>query len=526
VISSVEEPMPQVSTWSPPVDLSPREKSLVRLLKRTGRFFAFLREVRHRIFDVETQQLLGALYDTETDEGRPPLPAALLATVTLLQAYDQASDAVAVQNAVLDLRWQLVLDCLGAEEAPFSQGALADFRRRLIETDLDRLLIERTVALAKETGLFGDRALRVALDSAPLWGAGRVEDTFNLIGHAMLIVARCAATAGKREVSDVLAEAGVTVVGRRSVKASLDIDWTDDDEKAAAFRRLLQDAERLEKWVEANVRDAAGEPPLREALATLRQVIEQDTEPDPGGSGRRIRRGTASGRRISITDPDMRHGRKSATKVINGYKRHLLADLDTGLIVELDVRPANEPEHKVLDELALPAVAELHIDRGFLGSDRVAELRREGTKVVAKAWNQHLTGKFSKRAFAFDLENRTVTCPNGVTKPMRVGTVRFPKASCSGCPLRARCIAETSQTGRAIEIGPEEDFHESLRALTRTPEGREALRERVVVEHRLAHVCRRQGLRARYRGTRKNLFDLRRISAVENLHVVATALAA
>lgn len=517
--------MPQVSTWSPPIVLSARENSLVRLLKRTGKFFAFLREVRHRLFDNETQHLLGALYDTETDEGRPPLPAALLATVTLLQAYDQASDAVAVQNAVLDLRWQLVLDCLGAEEAPFSQGALVDFRRRLIEADLDRLLIERTLALAKETKLFGERQLRVALDSAPLWGAGRVEDTFNLIGHAMLIVARCAAAVAEREVPEVLAEAGVTVVGKRSVKASLDIDWTDDDEKAAAFRRLLEDAERLEKWVATNVSDAAGQPPLKEALATLRQVIEQDTEPDPSGGGRRIRRGVASDRRISITDPDMRHGRKSASKVINGYKRHLLTDIDTGLIVELDVRPANEPEHKVLDELALPDTAEMHIDRGFLGSNKVIELQRTGTRIVAKAWNPHRTGLYSKRAFSFDLENRTVTCPNGVSRPMRVGAVTFPKAACAACPLRARCVVPTRKAGRQLCLSADEDFHEGLRALTRTPDGRKRLRERVVVEHRLAHVCYRQGPRARYRGTRKNLFDLRRASAVENLHVVAALMA-
>ena len=30
-----------------------------------------------------------------------------------------------------------------------------------------------------------------------------------------------------------------------------------------------------------------------------------------------------------------------------------------------------------------------------------------------------------------------------------------------------------------------------------------------------------QGRRARYRGTRKNLFDLRRVAVVHNLHVIA-----
>ena len=39
------------------------------------------------------------------------------------------------------------------------------------------------MALAARTGGFGARALREALDSSPLWGAGRVEDTINLMGH-------------------------------------------------------------------------------------------------------------------------------------------------------------------------------------------------------------------------------------------------------------------------------------------------------------------------------------------------------
>jgi hypothetical protein len=41
------------------------------------------------------------------------------------------------------------------------------------------------------------------------------------------------------------------------------------------------------------------------------------------------------------------------------------------------------------------------------------------------------------------------------------------------------------------------------------------------VEHSLAHIGRWQGRHARYRGTRKNLFDLRRYAIVHNLHVTA-----
>ena len=79
----------------------------------------------------------------------------------------------------MDRRWQLVLDCLDAEDAPFSKGTLVAFRQRLIEGHMDRRLIERTIEIANQSQAFGSRAERPALDSSPLWGAGRVEDTYN-----------------------------------------------------------------------------------------------------------------------------------------------------------------------------------------------------------------------------------------------------------------------------------------------------------------------------------------------------------
>jgi len=72
-----------------------------------------------------------------------------------------------------------------------------------------------------------------------------------------------------------------------------------------------------------------------------------------------------------------------------------------------------------------------------------------------------------------------------------------------------------------VSIHPDEALLAELRQRQHTPEGRAKLRERVQVEHVLAHVGHWQGRRARYRGTRKNLFDLRRVAVVHNLHVIA-----
>src|SRR5262252_3409466 len=105
--------------WKISVELSAAERAVASRLRRSGKFYVFLREIRHELFDeafeVELEQAYGKA------RGTAPLPAALLATVTLLQAYDQLSDADAVVTAEMDRRWQLVLGCLGRKKAPFSQ---------------------------------------------------------------------------------------------------------------------------------------------------------------------------------------------------------------------------------------------------------------------------------------------------------------------------------------------------------------------------------------------------------------------
>ena len=106
---------------------------MAAVLHRTGKFYVFLRTVRAELFDDAFQTELAAAYQPR---GTAPLPAALLAMVTVLQAYDQVGDAEAVVAARLDPRWQLVLGCLGATDVPFSQGALVKFRERMIAHDL------------------------------------------------------------------------------------------------------------------------------------------------------------------------------------------------------------------------------------------------------------------------------------------------------------------------------------------------------------------------------------------------------
>jgi hypothetical protein len=85
----------------------------------------------------------------------------------------------------MERRWQLVRDCLDRSEPPFGKAPLVRLHAALIAHGLDRRLIERTIELAAREGGVSARPRRAALDSSPLWDAGRVEATSNLLGHAL-----------------------------------------------------------------------------------------------------------------------------------------------------------------------------------------------------------------------------------------------------------------------------------------------------------------------------------------------------
>ncbi|WDE04471.1 IS1182 family transposase [Thalassomonas viridans] len=510
--------------WECPVSLSKKEKLICSKLKNHGKLFVFLRNHRHAIFNDEINQQLIAMY-ADHPKGKPPVPAAQLAMATLLQSYEQKSDAGATLDAMFDMRWKMVLNCLSDETAPFSQGTLCDFRHRLIKHNMDVILLEHTVNIAKEFGGFGHQQLRIALDSAPLQGAGRVEDTFNLVGHALELLIDCVAHIKQTSEEKIIAQTRVKLIGKSSIKAALDIDWSDPNEKYEAINTLLLDVERLQQWLEAQPNDIREHKALKECLLLLETVLEQNIEPDPDG-GSRIKQGTAAERRISVSDKDMRHGRKSSSRTINGFKQHIAVDLESKLILATCVRPANEPEHKA-SRLLKPkvlnygSVSELSIDRGYLAADWTVELYHEGKNVVAKPWTAPAApGKFSKKSFSIDLVGLSVTCPNDIAVPIKgkkQKQAKFPVNQCNECMYKSKCT--DARNGRVVSIHANERMMQDLAYYVETTPGRADARERVKVEHSLASVCNRKGPRARYRGLRLNEFDLNRTAMITNLHI-------
>ncbi len=509
--------------WKP--KKTERERAVAARLRAASKFYRFLWDIREELFADEFEVVLLASYQPR---GQDPCPPALLAMALLLQRYEGLSDADAVEAAENDRRWQLVLGTLGQDSAPFGQGSLVRFRTRMIAHDLDKQLVTRTVELAKRAGGFGWQKLRVALDSSPLHGAGRVEDTWNLIGRAMAKVVHAVSVVLQIEEAEVVSQAKLSVLSASSIKAALDIDWDDEDEQKAALQLLLAQVSRLENWVERRAQEHASKPPLKDALELLERVVEQDLDPEPPDGEPRIADDVAQERVISISDPEMRHGRKSKTKRIDGYKRHI--GIAHGLVIATAVEPANAPEfraaQRLLDHVSTYGQIEcLDIDRGYLASPAVHALHRAGVTVHSRAWQtKRKDGLFSKESFHLDLQRRRVTCPAGKTAAIsEIGRSCFSPFDCKPCRMKAEC---TTAPSRSIQIHPAEDLLIKLRRRARTSSGRAALRLRTTVEHRLARIGAIQGAQARYRGARKNELDVNRAAAVANLQVLAAMKAA
>ncbi len=307
-----------------------------------------------------------------------------------------------------------------------------------------------------------------------------------------------------------------------SLKAALDRDWDQVGQREEVLGLVLSVLSAVETWVQTLQQEEVqlAQPSLKIA----QQVKAQDVEMNEKGKASLIK-GVAKDRRISVEDAEMRHGRKSRSVRVDGYKRHVLHDLDTGLIRAVGITPANVPEASVTEAISVDLerqeadLKELHIDRAYLSSHLVRE-RGDDLAVYCKAWPVRTGKRFHKQAFALDWKQQLIRCPASQEMPfVPGGVVHFPKDTCAQCPLKAQCT--TSAKGRSVSIHPDEALLIELRQAQQTPEGRHKLRERVAVEHTLAHVGRWQGRRARYRGVRENLFDLRRCAVVHNLHVLA-----
>jgi transposase len=454
-------------------------------------------------------------------KGRPSIPPSLLMRAVLCQIRDDVSDREAARRAAKDLDWKRALG-VEADEVPFHHTTLSVFRSRLLVNDADGVVLARTIERAVDAGLFKKRVLSIA-DSTGVMGAAAVADTYELIRGA--ITKLVGALGGPKALPGRLRRGA-----RAYVRGKADIDWAARDARRGELDGLVSMAKEL-LACSAEREDAAASREL------LERIVDQDIDHDPDdGAGPAIRRGVAPDRVVSTVDPEMRHGRKSATARVDGYKAHVLTDHDTELIIGVATTPANDPDGPQAAPLVVSArqagvnVTEMLGDTAYGDGDTRVAVEEAGAKVTAKTQPPATTGKFTKTDFFIDPVAGSATCPAGHTttttgwskdhKRRRVRVLKFGAERCGACALRQRCTTNTD--GRSITLNFHEARLQAARAEQVRPSTRRKLRRRSLVERKLAELKMHGMRKTRYYGQRKVLLQLRLTAALTNLKKLYT----
>jgi IS5 family transposase len=491
--------------------------ALVGHLVPAGSMFAFLAAHRQDLFgDEDFADLFPSL------RGRPSVPASVMASVLVLQVLHDYSDAEAAEAARCDLRWKAACG-FPLDHAGFDPSTLVYWRRRLARSQRPHRINEAVARVIAETGVLKGRRRR-AVDSTILADAVATQDTITQLIAAIRRVARAVPGAAAR-IAELCTAHDYSRPGKPQ------IDWDDPQAKDALVSALVSDANALLAVLD----DGELDEHAASAVALLALIAGQDVEPADGSDGTdgrwRIARKVAENRVISTVDPDARHTRKSPENRRDGYRAHLAACPETGIITgEQLTRAAGEENSDAAVAAALLAAgdepAEVYGDSAYGTGDLRAALDEAGHTAVIKPrpLKPAVEGGFTLDDFTADEAAGTVTCPAGVTRRISARRNVTFGAACRGCPLRARCTA--NKTGRALILHPRDAL---LRAARQDWAGRPALREdykkyRPNVERVISQVASRGGrrLKLRYRGTSRNNTWLKNRTAALNLRNLIT----
>lgn len=466
----------------------------------------------------------------DTVRGRPSIPARVVATVMVLQAFEGLSDREAIDRLRFDLRWQAAAGLSAAPEG-FHPTVLVAMRNRLRGSARPRRLFEDTRELAKSVGLARSR-VRV-LDSTPLLDAVATQDTVTQLRAAIRKLLRSLPPELAARVRAVLERDDDYVNPGKPP-----CDWDDADARAALVDALARDCLAVLAVLDGVVLEGQA----REDAALLALVAGQDVAEDDGGMFR-IVRGVARDRVLSTVDVQARHGHKSRHRRFDGYKTHVAVDPTSEIITEVRATPANTPDRDAADTLVAELVAERIADQSrpedadgqpaarptVVGDSAYADgatrqrLGGRGVDVIAKVPpTRNSRGGFTKDAFRIDTDGDTVTCPAGntvVIRHRRGGGGRAVFAPhCATCPLRSACT--NARRGRVVTIHRHEKLLQHAKGEQTRPDWQAAYRAaRPVVERKISHFTSRWwgGRKARCRGLARVNTDVETRAGALNL---------
>lgn len=445
-------------------------------------------------------EILGSLDWSEFEKwydgtcGQPPIHPRVLASVTLYGVMTRIRSSRALEDALkvrLDFRWL-------AEGRSIDHTTLSEFRRQRSKPLKD--LFVQIGMVAREMGLLPLEQL--AYDGTRIRANNRRQGART---PDELKKWREELSRKYEELEQRLAQA----------------DAAEQDVSGADLPAELKDTGQRLKRIDA-------------ALAELKRVEEaEETVP----------------KRIPMTDPQSRITPNKEGGFAANYTPLATVDTTHGFIVSSDVIAMTDEEHflvgqiqQVQEDFGLNSPPAEMLADGMMATganlqdltemgvtlyspvksmpaDQNPAVRADLTKPVAEdQWDRLPTfaapgsnGKqrqFSKEAFVYDAQNDCYWCPAGkrldpqretvrqlATGPQTRTDYKAEVSSCSGCPLRDRCLQKTSQS-RQVSRYDHESKVDELAARMETPEAKKIYaRRRYVMERPFAEIKQRYGAR-------------------------------
>ncbi len=441
--------------------------------------------------------------------GRPSVPADVIATVMVLQALEGKSDREACRALERDIAWKAAAGLALTDEA-FHPTVLTLWRNKLRASKDPQRIFNAVRAVVDATGVIAKRNRR-ALDSTVLDDAVQRQDTVTMLATQI------------RQVRKLIAELASVWVREHNLEGGRPpCDWDDPDDIDRLTSELVDDANEL-VWAAEDLQSEGLEltDAQADAVALLALVAGQDVEPGERPGTWRIAQRTAPDRIVSTVDPESRHTHKTAHSYRDGYKAHVAAEPDTGLITDVELSAGNVSDAEVAPELVdgEPAGTEVLGDSGYGAGEFRDHLNNKNMTAVIKPppLRPAVEGGFTLDDFDIDETAGTVCCPAGVTVTItRSRAARFG-ANCRACPLRARCT--TARAGRTIVLHPHHRLLAAARAFAGTDEFADPYRQhRPMIERTIAWLVRGLNRKVRYRGLERNRIWLAHRAAAVNLN--------
>ena len=478
------------------------------------------------------------------DIGRPETDPVRLMAVTVLQIMQRLPDRACSSACRFDARWHYALD----QTIPyFHPTTLTHFRTRLTQNDKARLALDACLQAMREAGYL-KRCKAVRIDSTHLLAdiarMSRLECVRETLRLTLAFLAEFGGSAAWEPWHARYMEQNPGELRNACAQRLA----TCMDAAGADIQDILAKADTLGPAV------AAAEP-----VALLRRVFNEQFE---------LRDNTLlqhpaapAGAVVNPHDTQAQWSTKNTLGKTGwqGYKAHVCETVHEEkrapgeptvcVITGLRVQPAIASDHgSIPDTLAQHTASagtdqmpeEVLVDAGYTSAPALLKAQHDGYELTGPMPAPPYSGKrLGTDAFDIDLPNRAARCPAGQASSecSKIHDAQnglryyfaWPSSVCAACPLREKCLSQSSANAkhprRGLDVGQHHALVQTRRQLCQTAAYKQRLKRRAAIEGTVSELVRGYGLRrCRYRGLARAQLQAHFTAAACNLRRWAARL--